>query len=101
MELRQLGLNKEADILFGQQRNKQYFVWPENWEAWEVFTALSDQWIFTPFGGAIALNGSTVIDYVRLLGMDAQTAKQLYNDVRHIATGALTAWREKSKAGDK
>ncbi|MDD5395242.1 MAG: DUF1799 domain-containing protein [Thiothrix sp.] len=95
--MRSLGLNEEADALSGEIGKSEYYIWPENWSAWEFFNELSDQWLFAPMGGAIGLNGSVVLDYVKLGGMKGKKAQAIYQDIRHIASGALSAWREKSK----
>lgn len=98
-ELRQLGLDAQADFYGGRLEQYQHHVWPENWPAFECFMQLSDQWIIAPFGGAIGLNGSVVLSYLDMLGINGLSAKSLYNDIRQIASGALKAWREKSEIG--
>jgi hypothetical protein len=101
-ELRALGLNEQADALSGQTKQQAYYVWPDNWQAFELFADVSDQWLFAGMGSPVGLNGAVVLDYIRThTDLKGGALTELYQDVRLIASGALTAWREKSDNGRK
>lgn len=96
-DLLALGLHDAAKSLQNEAQNNVVYVWPENWDAVQYFEALSDQWLFAPMGGAIGMIGSTVIQYIQLNGLSGDDATRMYRDIKHIASGALTAWREQSE----
>ncbi|MEB4590028.1 DUF1799 domain-containing protein [Candidatus Thiothrix sp. Deng01] len=97
-ELRELGLHEQADALSGESQQNIHHVWPENWQAWECFYVLSDQWIIAPMGGVIGLNGVAIMQYLGMSGVVGNDAMNIYSDVRLIASGAIKAWRENAKA---
>lgn len=96
-ELRECGMHEYADQLERENQRNNFYLWDENWLAYEVFCASCDQWQFAGFGGIVGLNGMFVMGYIRdMLQLSGDDARQLYHDVRLIASGALKAWREKS-----
>ena len=86
-----------ADQLERENQRNSFYLWDESWQAYEVFCASCDQWQFAGLGGIVGLNGMFVMGYIRdMLQLSGDDARQLYHDVRLIASGALKAWREKS-----
>ena len=69
-------------------------VWAENWQALEIFLELCSQWLISPHGGFLGLNGQVLLSYLALLDDSKERQRQLYKDVQLIASGAISAWRE-------
>ncbi len=65
-------------------------VWPENWQAWELFLIVSDQWIITPAGSIIGLNAAAIWPLLQAEGL----GREMYEHIREIAHGAIKAFRE-------
>jgi hypothetical protein len=72
-------------------------VWDENWQALEIFLELCSQWLISPHGGFLGLNGQVLLSYLALLDESKAAQRQLYKDVQLIASGAISAWREQSE----
>ena len=72
-------------------------VWEENWQALEIFLELCNQWLISPHGGFLGLNGQVLLSYLALLDDTKERQRQLYKDVQFIASGAISAWREQSE----
>ncbi len=72
---------------------RPFIVWPENWQAWELFLSVSDQWVITPSGSIIGLNGASVWPLLNSEGL----GKQAYDDIRQIAHGAIRAFSEQKE----
>lgn len=96
-EMRELGLNKQADYLEKRSESAGFIVEPDNWEAFLIFTSVADQWVFAGFGSITALNGSFLLDYLRTcITTDSSEIKRLYHDIQRIAHGAIKYWHEQT-----
>lgn len=69
-------------------------IWPENWQAYELFCALDTQW-------RIGMAGPTGVDYaalpvaLRMVGAARAEWRQLMSDIRIMESAALKAMRDK------
>ncbi|RMX06711.1 hypothetical protein D8I35_09425 [Corticibacter populi] len=63
-------------------------VWPENWDAWCLFDALSTQWRAGP-GGVIGLDYGVLAEELRLREIPADQHAQLRSDIRVMEAAAL------------
>ena len=73
-------------------------VWAENWQALEIFLELCSQWLISPHGGFLGLNGQVLLSYLALLDDSKERQRQLYKEVQLIATGAISTWREQHES---
>lgn len=73
-------------------------VWEENWQALEIFLELCSQWLISPHGGFLGLNGQVLLSYLTLLDDSKERQRQLYKEVQLIATGAISTWREQHES---
>jgi hypothetical protein len=71
-----------------------YFVDPDCWEAFLVFTEVHDQWLFNAAGTPVALNGLMVMEWLRATQCD--NIPKTYRAVRSLAEGARRALVERS-----
>ena len=88
------GLESEIAEL---KQEPPFEVWAENWQALEIFLELCSQWLISPHGGFLGLNGQVLLSYLALLDESKAAQRQLYKDVQLIASGAISAWREQSE----
>ena len=73
-------------------------VWEENWQALEIFLELCSQWLISPHGGFLGLNGQVLLSYLALLDDSKERQRQLYKEVQLIASGAISSWREQHES---
>jgi hypothetical protein len=72
-------------------------VWPENWAALELFSAISTQW-------RVGMGGATGLDYTALpVVMDMQDTapehrRERFDEIRVMERAALDVMAEKAKA---
>lgn len=89
------GLESEIAEL---KQEPPFEVWAENWQALEIFLELCGQWLVSPHGGFLGLNGQVLLSYLALLDESKAVQRQLYKDVQLIAAGAINAWRKQSES---
>ncbi len=68
-------------------------VWPENWEAVQVFEALLSQWRMG-FNGPIGLDYAAIPVVLRLRGVARKVWRQIFDDIRIMERAALDSMRE-------
>ena len=73
-------------------------MWEENWQALEIFLELCSQWLISPHGGFLGLNGQVLLSYLALLDDSKERQRQLYKEVQLIASGAISSWREQHES---
>lgn len=79
-------------------KEEGFEVWPENWPAWEAFSAVQTQWV-TGMAGITSLDYSRVRDGLRLAGI--RPTKELFSKLRIIEATVLetlAAERKKSES---
>lgn len=88
----------DVDTAIAQQVDRDFSVYPENWQAVQVFLAMSTQWrtvAFSSVGGARLIQ--TGIDYtalepvLRLLGVKPKRRAALFQKLRIMEEAALDA----------
>lgn len=67
-------------------------IWPENLQAYELFSALRTQWR-VGMGGATGLDYNVVPAVLRLQGVPRVDWPQLFEDIRVMESTALAAMR--------
>lgn len=65
-------------------------VWPENWQAVEVFDALGTQWAVAPSGKAIGLRYEAMPLVMRIHAVAPADRRQVFEDVRVMENAVLT-----------
>lgn len=70
-----------------------YYVDPDHWDAFLVFTEVHDQWLFNAVGTPVALNGLMVMEWLR--ATQCKHIPETYRAVRLIAEGARRALVER------
>jgi len=68
-------------------------IWPENLQAYELFSALRTQWR-VGMAGATGLDYSAVPTVLRLQGVPRADWPQLFEDLRVMESAALQAMRQ-------
>lgn len=63
-------------------------VWPENWQAVELFTILETQW-YVGLGGATGLNYLVALELIDRMKLDQTDADLLFADLRAMEKAAL------------
>ncbi|WP_292041438.1 DUF1799 domain-containing protein [Massilia sp. UBA6681] len=68
-------------------------IWPENLQAYELFSALRTQWR-VGMAGATGLDYNAVPTVLRLQGVPRADWSQLFEDIRVMESAALPAMRQ-------
>ena len=68
-------------------------VWPENWQAFTLFTRLSSQW-FVGMAGPTGLRYEALYPLLDRLTSSPQEWDELFEDVRAMEQAALGAMRD-------
>lgn len=63
-------------------------MWPENWQAWNLFVQMSGQWR-AGFNGIFALDYGPLFTRMDRMRLDDRTWEELFHDVRVIEAAAL------------
>jgi hypothetical protein len=74
----------------------ELYLWPENVPTWNLFQALSTQWL-VGMGGATGLNYESVnivMDHRRIARRDRQ---RVFEEIQAMERATLQAWSEKKK----
>lgn len=64
-------------------------VWPENWNAWSVFTLLQGQWRCGP-SGPIGLDYAVVFPELEHRGITGEDRDDTMNAIRVVEAAAIT-----------
>ncbi|MCB1621915.1 MAG: DUF1799 domain-containing protein [Thiothrix sp.] len=79
---------------------ERFFVWPENETAIRVFLEVCDQWRYPPLGGLpLGLDAAVVFQWLALSGRQRR-ARQLWPQLRLIASGAMACWQAQQQEQD-
>jgi Phage related hypothetical protein (DUF1799) len=73
------------------ERN-DFEVFPENWDALEIFLALTTQWVIGGIGVHVGLNYQSVEFLFKIYNV--RDKRQMLDDLRAIEAGALKKFRE-------
>jgi len=71
-------------------------VWPENWEAFHLFTRMQTQWT-VGFGGRTGLRYEALYPLLDRMGLPQDEWEDLFDDVRTLEIAALTQMNEDSE----
>ncbi|MPW17873.1 hypothetical protein GCT13_13235 [Paraburkholderia sp. CNPSo 3157] len=77
-------------------RKDEVEIWPENYDAVLLFCRLGTQWR-TGVGGPTGLDYCVVLAMIDRLGLDADEADDMFEDVRHLEMAALEVMRESAQ----
>lgn len=69
-------------------------MWPENWEAFEIFSTLQTQWR-SGFGGPTGFDYNVLFAYLNLLSIDQERQCDLLKDIRVMESAALAEMHRK------
>lgn len=76
------------------QGEDEFAVWPDNWQALDVFCAMQTQWRFTQMGPT-GLDYSALESTLRLRGVRKRDRADVFEAVRIMESAALAVMREK------
>lgn len=68
-------------------------VWPDNWQAFRLFNALSTQWRTGP-GGATGLDYSVIREVSTLIGIKKRQIHEMFPDLQIMEAEALAVMAE-------
>ncbi|HRD90963.1 MAG TPA: DUF1799 domain-containing protein [Accumulibacter sp.] len=71
-------------------------VWPEHWQAVEVFAALQTQWAVGGMGGVIGLRYEVLPTVCDLLGVKKRRRRELFDALRLMESAALEVLTKRS-----
>lgn len=82
----------------GTEEANAFAVEPDNWDTWQIFLAVSTQWVWAPMGpgGAarVALNHCALESGLRLMGIKRKRWPDVFADLRLIERAVLVADNE-------
>lgn len=70
-------------------------VWPENWEAFELFIALGTQWRVAGLGQYIGISYPSMESVLNIFGIDSARRAALFADLRIMERAALDYFNER------
>ncbi|WP_306393341.1 DUF1799 domain-containing protein [Telluria beijingensis] len=70
-------------------------IWPENFQAYQMFCGMQRQWVLAPMGGPIALNFLVAYNRMDRMGLTPEEYNQLDEDLQIMEGAALEAMRSK------
>ncbi|MFC5548201.1 DUF1799 domain-containing protein [Massilia aerilata] len=85
------GLQFEEGVVLDED---EYWLWPENEEAFLMWCALQTQWT-VGMAGAVGLNYAGVESCLRLHGVSKKTRSQLFGSIQAMERVALEEWAAK------
>lgn len=97
------GLAQIAANLIGDERVKQvkqineieFWLWEENWQAYEYFNQVGNQWVYAGMGELTSLNGQFVYQWIKDdMPKKIKKVKKIYRDVMIIADGFILTRRK-------
>ena len=87
-ELAAFGL-KRTDV------DREVSVWPENWQAFNLFASLQTQWRTGGMGGATGLDYNVLFHKMDRMRLSVDEYERLEEDIRVMELEALRAMNEK------
>lgn len=72
------------------EQSREVLIWPENWQAWQVFAACATCWRLTPDGRPYGLVMADVRAVIAMLGVE--DAADCLERVLVMQQTALDAW---------
>lgn len=79
----------------GQPICDDLYLWPDNVASWNLFQAVSTQWMVS-MAGATGLNYPGVETVMRLSGIKRRDRERVFYEIQCMERATLSAWREKS-----
>lgn len=77
---------------------EELYLWPDNVASWNLFQAVSTQWMAT-MAGVTGLNYPGVETVMRMSGIKRRDRERVFNEIQCMERATLSAWREKSDGG--
>lgn len=77
----------EVVVSSATSEEEHFEVWPENWEAAQLFLRLSSQWRYGAMGGVIGLNYPSMESLMRMLRVKDKAA--MVDDLQVMERAAL------------
>ncbi len=69
-------------------------IWPDNWDAFELFAALQTQWR-SGMAGPVGLDYTAIEPVMRLQGIKKRDRREVFESVRLMELEALSVMRSK------
>lgn len=86
--------NAFAQALAAEAANEVVQVWPENWQAWELFMQLRTQWTLG-MGGPTGLRYEAAYPLLDRIAKEPAQWDSLFDDVQTMERAALAAIHDK------
>lgn len=83
-ELEAVGLTR-ADI---EEPEEVIFIWPENWQSFQIFCSLRTQW-FTGFNGRTGINYCSMPIVFDLYNIEQNRRLEIFEDIMVMENAAL------------
>ena len=83
-----------AEFVSQITQDDEFVVWYDSWPSVELFASCATQWRLLPMGGVQGLDYGSVRAVLVMRGVLDQEA--MFDDVRALELGALTAFRGQS-----
>ncbi|WP_447096860.1 DUF1799 domain-containing protein [Pseudomonas sp. CF10PS3] len=88
-------------MAFGLSRqdipDKEVGIWPDNWDAFKVFEAMSTQWR-TGACGATGMDYSVLSGVIRMCGVPLSQRQTIFSDFRRMEAEALHVMAEQRES---
>lgn len=76
------------------QQPREWHLWPEHLQAFELFLTLQTQWV-VGMGGPVGLSYPGVESCLRLHGLKRAEQRERFVELQHLERGWLAGWSEK------
>ncbi|WP_338513399.1 DUF1799 domain-containing protein [Pseudomonas poae] len=88
-------------MAFGLSRqdipDKEVGIWPDNWDAFKVFEAMSTQWRIGACG-ATGMDYSVLSGVIRMCGVPISQRESIFGDFRRMEAEALQVMAEQRES---
>ncbi len=71
------------------------YLWPENVASWNLYQAVSTQWVHG-LNGPVGLNYQSIESVMRMQRIKPRKQREALHDLQVMERAALRAWRENS-----
>lgn len=78
-------------------REREWHLWPECLDAFELFLALQTQWV-VGMAGPVGLSYPSVESLLRLRGLKARERRERFAEIQCLERGWIQGWRQKREA---
>jgi len=81
--------------VYEEEQWEWLYLWPEHVESWNLYQAVSTQWVHG-LNGPVGLNYQSVEGVMRMWHLKPRKQRELLYNLQVMERAALRAWRENS-----